>query len=96
MLCIPTIADRHSFPASATSRFQLVVQVGTFASLFLMMFETYPFRVGLMGMLTSQYLTVYIINVVYFITTGCVYGYRLVRDPPDRFDKQRRCSSRTD
>lgn len=56
-----------------------MVQVGTFASLFLMMFETYPFRVGLMGMLTSQYLTVYVINIVYFIMTVCVYGYRLVR-----------------
>ena len=43
-----------------------------------MMFETYPFRVGLMGMLTSQYLTVYVINVLYFITTACVYGYRVV------------------
>ncbi len=43
-----------------------------------MMFETYPFRVGLMGMLTSQYLTVYVINVLYFIMTACVYGYRVV------------------
>lgn len=84
MLYTPTVTDIPSFPASATNRFQLVVQVGTFASLFLMMFETYPFRVGLMGMLTSQYLTVYIINVVYFITTVCVYGYRVVRDPPDQ------------
>ncbi|CAM9294831.1 unnamed protein product [Ectocarpus sp. 8 AP-2014] len=57
--------------------FQLVVQVGNFACLFLMMFETYPFRVGLMGMLTSQYLTVYVINVLYFVTTACVYGYRV-------------------
>lgn len=62
------------------NRFQLVVQVGIFGSLFLMMFETYPFRVGLMGMLTSQYLTVYVINVLYFITTACVYGYRVVRN----------------
>lgn len=61
-----------------SNRFQLVVQVGTFGSLFLMMFETYPFRVGLMGMLTSQYLTVYVINVLYFITTACIYGYRVV------------------
>lgn len=45
-----------------------------------MMFETYPFRVGLMGMLTSQYLTVYVINVLYFIATACVYGYRVVSD----------------
>lgn len=45
-----------------------------------MMFETYPFRVGLMGMLTSQYLTVYVINILYFITTACVYGYRVVSD----------------
>ncbi|CAN0490351.1 unnamed protein product [Ectocarpus sp. 12 AP-2014] len=57
--------------------FQLVVQVGNFACLFLMMFETYPFRVGLMGMLTSQYLTVYVINVLYFVATACVYGYRV-------------------
>lgn len=70
--------DTHRL-ASDAHRFQLVVQVGTFASLFLMMFETYPFRVGLMGMLTSQYLTVYIINILYFITTTFVYGYRVVR-----------------
>lgn len=57
-----------------------MVQVGIFASLFLMMFETYPFRVGLMGMLTSQYLAVYAINVVYLVMTACVYGYRVVRD----------------
>lgn len=49
-----------------------------------MMFETYPFRVGLMGMLTSQYLTVYVINVLYFVTTACVYGYRVVRDTTKR------------
>lgn len=56
-----------------------MVQAGIFASLFLMMFETYPFRVGLMGMLTSQYLSVYAINVVYFLMTTFVYGYRVVR-----------------
>lgn len=60
-------------------RFQLFVQVGVFASLFLMMFETYPFRVGLMGMLTSQYLTVYAINIAYLLITAFVYGYRVVR-----------------
>lgn len=52
--------------------------MGIFASLFLMMFETYPFRVGLMGMLTSQYLSVYAINVVYFLMTVFIYGYRVV------------------
>lgn len=56
-----------------------MIQVGIFASLFLMMFETYPFRVGLMGMLTSQYLAVYAINVVYLLMTVFVYGYRVVR-----------------
>lgn len=59
-------------------RLQLVVQAGIFASLFLMMFETYPFRVGLMGLLTSKYLSVYAINVVYFLMTVFVYGYRVV------------------
>lgn len=83
MLDIPTAAETHSLPAYVSNRLQLVVQVGVFASLFLMMFETYPFRVGLMGMLTSQYLKVYVINVVYFIMTVCVYGYRLVRSPFD-------------
>lgn len=63
-------------------RFQLVVQGGIFGSLFLMMFETYPFRVGLMGMLTKQYLSVYAINVVYFFMTASIYGYRVVRPPP--------------
>lgn len=52
-----------------------------------MMFETYPFRVGLMGMLTSQYLTVYVINVLYFITTACIYGYRVVSERYILFQK---------
>ena len=65
--------------SSRANRFQLVVQGGVFGSLFLMMFETYPFRVGLMGMLTKQYLTVYAINVIYFFMTASVYGYRVVR-----------------
>lgn len=49
------------------------------------MFETYPFRVGLMGMLTSQYLTVYAVNVVYFLMTAFIYGYRVVRCFSDRY-----------
>lgn len=60
------------------ARLQLVIQTGIFASLFLVMFETYPFRVGLMGMLMSQYLSVSVVNVGYFFMTTVIYGYRVV------------------
>ena len=69
-----------SFSYCTIIRFQLLVQVGVFASLFVIMFETYPFRVGLMGMLTSKYLAVYAINMVYILMTASVYGYRVVRN----------------
>ncbi|CAM9513658.1 unnamed protein product, partial [Choristocarpus tenellus] len=57
---------------------QLVIQASIFLSLFVMMFDTYPFRVGLMGMLISQYLSVYAINATYFLMTAFIYGYRVV------------------
>lgn len=55
-----------------------MVQVGVFVSLFLVMFDTYPLRVGLAEMLTSKYLTVCIVNVIYFLMTAMIYGYRAV------------------
>lgn len=60
------------------NRVQLMVQIGVFVSLFLVMFDTYPLRVGLAEMLTSKYLTVCTINAIYFLMTATVYGYRAV------------------
>lgn len=73
------IADNVWNTVFKINRLQLVVQIGVFVSLFLAMFDTYPLRVGLAGMLTSRYLTVCVINVIYFLMTATVYGYRAVR-----------------
>ncbi|CAM9544287.1 unnamed protein product [Phaeothamnion confervicola] len=57
--------------------FQLAVQVAIPLSVFIMMFETYPFRVGLMGLLVAQYRRVYAVNAVYVVLTAAVYAFRV-------------------
>ncbi|CAM9961592.1 unnamed protein product [Chrysoparadoxa australica] len=58
---------------------QLLVQVAIFLQLFVMMFDTYPFRVGLMGLLATQYKKVYLINTVYVFYTAALHSYRVGR-----------------
>ncbi|CAN0304667.1 unnamed protein product [Discosporangium mesarthrocarpum] len=71
-------SSAHSTVLALVLGLQLIIQVSVFLSLFLIMFDTYPFRVGLMGMLMSQYLSVYAINMFYIFMTACIYGYRVV------------------
>lgn len=56
---------------------QLLVQICISLTLFVIMFDTYPFRVGLMGLLMNKFKSVFAVNLVYFIMTAGVYSYRL-------------------
>ena len=55
-----------------------MVQLLIFLCLFVMMFDTYPFRVGLMGLLASQFSLTFAANVFYVLLTAIVYGFRVV------------------
>lgn len=56
---------------------QLVVQVSIFLTLFLMMGDTYLFRVGLLGVLAKQFLGVLLLHPFYIGYTMLLGGYRV-------------------
>mmetsp|Transcript_17074 Transcript_17074/g.35159 ORF Transcript_17074/g.35159 Transcript_17074/m.35159 type:complete len:202 (+) Transcript_17074:57-662(+) len=56
---------------------QLVVQISTFLVLFLMMGDTYLFRVGLLGVLAKQFTGVLLIHPFYIAYTMFIGGYRV-------------------
>jgi Transmembrane protein 138 len=56
---------------------QLLLQVAVLLSLFVMMFDTWPFKAGLMGLLVDQYKWVCAVSAAYMLATAVLYGYRL-------------------
>jgi len=56
---------------------QLVVQISIFLTLFLMMGDTYLFRVGLLGVLSKQFPTVLFLHPFYITYTLLLGGYRV-------------------
>jgi len=56
---------------------QLVIQISTFLTLFLMMCDTYLFRVGLLGVLARQFRGVLLIHPAYIAFTMIIGGYRV-------------------
>ena len=56
---------------------QLLVQVATLLGLFVMMFDTWPFQLRLMGLLAVHYKWVCAANFMYILATALLYGYRL-------------------
>lgn len=58
---------------------QIVAQLSAFSVLLLLMFETFPFQVGLYQLLLSKFRRGWIIITIYFILTCIVGSFRLVR-----------------
>jgi len=58
---------------------QLVAQISICCIILLLMFETYPFQVGLYKVLVSKFRNSFILMVIYFILTCIVGSFRLVR-----------------
>mmetsp|Transcript_4166 Transcript_4166/g.7789 ORF Transcript_4166/g.7789 Transcript_4166/m.7789 type:complete len:201 (-) Transcript_4166:62-664(-) len=56
---------------------QLVIQISTFLTLFLMMGDTYLFRVGLLGVLAKQFTGVLLLHPLYIGYTMLLGGYRV-------------------
>jgi Transmembrane protein 138 len=56
---------------------QLLLQVAVLLGLFVMMFDTWPFKAGLMGLLVDQYKWVCAVSAAYMLATAVLYGYRL-------------------
>jgi len=56
---------------------QLVIQISTFLTLFLMMCDTYLFRVGLLGVLAKQFTWVLLSHPAYIAFTMIIGGYRV-------------------
>jgi len=56
---------------------QLVIQISIFLTLFLMMGDTYLFRVGLLGVLAKQFMGVLLLHPFYVAYTMALGGYRV-------------------
>jgi hypothetical protein len=57
--------------------FQVVIQISIFLTLFLMMCDTYLFRVGLLGILAKQFKFVLFVHPLYIICGAALGGYRV-------------------
>ena len=58
---------------------QIVIQICTFLVLFLMMCDTYLFRVGLLGVLAKQFTMVLLSHPAYIAFTMFIGGYRVIQ-----------------
>ncbi|GMI52162.1 hypothetical protein TeGR_g450 [Tetraparma gracilis] len=56
---------------------QMVIQISIFLTLFLMMGDTYLFRVGLLGVLAKQFTGVLLLHPLYIGYTMALGGYRV-------------------
>ena len=59
-------------------RVHIIVQICIFLTLFLMLCDTYLFRVGLLGVLFSHFRLVLILHPIYLTITLLTDGYRVV------------------
>jgi len=58
--------------------FQIIGQISTFLCIFLLFCDTFPFQVGLLGVLTKRYSTLLRLYLIYFGMTCLVNGLRVV------------------
>ncbi|GMH65651.1 hypothetical protein TrLO_g14473 [Triparma laevis f. longispina] len=65
---------------------QLVLQISTFLTLFLMMGDTYLFRVGLLGVLAKQFTGVLLLHPFYIGYTMALGGYRVAELHKEGFE----------
>lgn len=58
---------------------QAICQISTFLCLFLLLCDTFPFQIGLLGALSKRFSIVLWLHLIYFGMTCLVSGLRLVR-----------------